>query len=707
MTANSATLPLPWPTAPIVALSADWSWQALSPLDWMFVAALVTLLLALVLGRWRVFAPLFAAGYGAQFWALAHADVLTGQPLVASFALRILRQPVVWRYDSLSWFFAMLTIGAAFVCTLFALAPASNGRAPLFAKADAKADPGADSGTYLGAELGARQTKRLVTRLGASIASRLGPGSGLWHLFHVALALSVLSSLCLFGSGNLLALYVSWEVVVWAFFLLLAVGGGLALGAAVRYAAYSFAGGVALLGALALVFRASGSFDFARVSAALPTLGLGQELLLGLLLLVALGLRLGALPLFAWQPGQVRPPVPVFWHGIAARVGFFALLVLLSRMVGVEWLASMGGLARGGWLDPRLLLCWVALLLVLFGGWRAWRQRCAGAVLSWLALSQTGFVLLALLVGGEFGTASGLLQLFSLGLAEAVLAGLCLVAVPLVSVPFGSQARSSHSGRVETGLRGLALAAALLSGASLVGLPPTLGFVSKWLLYDAILTDPLLGLSRWPLFWLALLGSGLSLLALLRLAAIMRARSGEKCTGRPDAIMAPVLGLSALTLLAGVVPGPAMGWVAAMQRTLGVPVLDWTLGGVAGRIDMLWLTLWQGLLLLPLLAVLWWVWRSASESGERVRAFLWRLLGTVPTGGGLLSEAGRPPMDHAVERAGDQAVDQGRDRRPLIEPLFVALLDRLAGLVVGLSGPRLAPWTLAAVLLSLMLWAFA
>ena len=682
MSASAATLPLPWPTAPIAAVSGDWSWQTLSSLDWMFVAALVTLLLALALGRWRVFAPLFAAGYGAQFWALAHADVLTGQPLVASFALRILRQPLVWRYDSLSWFFAMLTIGAAFVCSLFALATASSGMLSRRAGANA----GAPGDSMAGARSGSNLGSSWIAALGARVRVGLGVDSGLWHLFQVALALSVLSCLCLFGSGNLLALYVSWEVVVWAFFLLLAVGGGLALGAAVRYAAYSFAGGVALLGALALVFRAAKSFEFTQVSAALPTLGMGQELLLGLLLLAALGLRLGALPLFAWQPGQVQPPVPVFWHGIAARVGFFALLLLLSRIVGVEWLTHMGGLAQGGWFDPRLLLCWVALLLVLFGGWRAWRQGSAGAVLSWLALSQTGFVLLALLLGGAFGTASGLLQLFSLGLAEAVLAGLCLVAGPFVSAPFGSD-----SGRAATGRRRLALAAALLAGASLIGLPPTLGFVSKWLLYDAILTEPLLGLSRWPLFGLALIGSLLSLLALLRLAAIMRVQAGQECAGRPDAIMAPVLGLSGLTLLAGVLPGPAMGWVAAMQHALGVPVLDWTLGGVAGRFNMLWLTLWQGLALLPLLAALWWFWRGIS--GKRVRATLWRVLGALPIGDGVERSA-----------AGEAGSSQDRGRRRLLEPLFARLLDGLAGLVAALSGPRLAPWTLVAALASFVFW---
>ncbi|MBK5970098.1 MULTISPECIES: proton-conducting transporter transmembrane domain-containing protein [Thiorhodovibrio] len=648
---TASILNLPWPTAPIAVVIRTWSWQALSPLDLMFLASLVTLLLALALGRWRLFTPLFAVGYGVQFWALAHTDLLTGKPLVASLVLRVLRQPVIWRYDSLSWFFAMLTIGAAFVCSLFALG------------------------------LPGPRRRALVQGTGSPAAAMTGAGPGIWHLFHVALALSVLSSLCLFGSGNLLALYMSWELTVWALFLLLGLGGGLVLSTAIRYAAYSFAGGMFLLGALVLLFRAAGSFDFERVSAFLPALGLVQESLLGVLLLVALGLRLGALPLFAWQAESGRPPVAVFWHGIAARIGFFALLLMLSRMIGVDWLTPMGLAQSGGWLNPRGALCWMALALVLYAGWRAWRQTRADAVLGWLALSQTGFVLLALMVGGVFGTASGLLQLFSLGLAEAVLAGLCLVATPIMTA----------TNRVEVGLRRLALGAALLAGASVVGLPPTLGFVSKWVLYDAIWTAPMLGWGRWPMLLLALIGSLLALLALMRLAAIMRASPVPGCHGRPYGIMAPVLGLSSLTLLAGIVPGPAMGWVAAMQQAIGVPALNWTLGGVDGRFDMLWLTFGQLLVLVPALAVLWWVWRQGRAQGQGASAGFWRVVESSRAGRALIQPKPRDRVDGL--------------RMPKLQPLVAWLMDVLAAVPGLLTSRRIAPWTLSVTLGVLVIWA--
>jgi formate hydrogenlyase subunit 3/multisubunit Na+/H+ antiporter MnhD subunit len=310
------------------------------------------------------------------------------------------------------------------------------------------------------------------------------------------------------------------------------------------------------------------------------------------------------LPLLGWKAGATRLPGPLYWHGAAARIGLFAPLVLLAEIIGIDWLRGVNSPGGLTWLDPRTLLCWVAAILLLSAGWQAWRSRSAGAVLSWLALSQTGFILLALLVGGAFGTASGLLLLFSLGLAEAVLAGLCLVAVPL-----GNASPTGEANHLN--LQRLALGAAVLAAASLIGLPPTLGFVAKWLLYDGLFMEVTLGWNRWLLLLAAVLGSLFSVMALLRLTGIMRAAIRERDPGDlPYGVMAPILGLSALTLLAGVLPGPAMGWVAAMQQALGVESLNWSLSGVREHFDMLWISVGQLLLLIPV--ILWWRARSTD-----------------------------------------------------------------------------------------------
>jgi hypothetical protein len=60
----------------------------------------------------------------------------------------------------------------------------------------------------------------------------------------------------------------------------------------------------------------------------------------------------------------------------------------------------------------------------------------------------------------------------------------------------------------------------------------------------------------------------------------------------PLSMLIPMLGLSAVIFLAGFIPGPALSWVAEVQRLLGLPVVPFTLGGIAdarGGLDMIWL----------------------------------------------------------------------------------------------------------------------
>jgi NADH-quinone oxidoreductase subunit M len=60
----------------------------------------------------------------------------------------------------------------------------------------------------------------------------------------------------------------------------------------------------------------------------------------------------------------------------------------------------------------------------------------------------------------------------------------------------------------------------------------------------------------------------------------------------PLSMLIPMLGLSAIIFLSGFIPGPALAWVAQVQRLLGLPEVPYTLGGIVdprGGLDMIWL----------------------------------------------------------------------------------------------------------------------
>ena len=84
----------------------------MTSLDTLFLVSAATLLVALLAGRHRLAGPVLVLLYLAQFWALINTGTLYGNPVDSSWVITVLDQPMNWRYDALSWLFAMVTIGA-------------------------------------------------------------------------------------------------------------------------------------------------------------------------------------------------------------------------------------------------------------------------------------------------------------------------------------------------------------------------------------------------------------------------------------------------------------------------------------------------------------------------------------------------------------------------------------------------------------------
>ncbi|WP_295882238.1 proton-conducting transporter membrane subunit [uncultured Thiohalocapsa sp.] len=529
------------PALPLPALPALPLPGALTPLDLLFAAAAATLLLALLLGRWRMAGPLMVMGYGVQFWLLLETGTLRGEPMTAAMRFEILGHALGWRYDALSWFFAMITIGAGFVSAWYA--------------------GGGWQGLYRSQGHGPR-------------------------LFHVALAANVLSMLLLVGSGDFLSLFIGWELVSWASFLLMAVAGGIAAQAALRYVTYAFAGAMAVLGALVLIYGVTGSFSYADFAAAVPTITNGQLWVLVALLVGGFGVKLGLIPLHLWQaPAYAETPGPgsAFLGAISARMGLYAIVVVFVALVGIGRLVQME--IPYTFISARELLCWIAALTIIFPTYTALQQHDARYLLAWHGIGQGGYMLLGLLVGTANGSAGGLLHVFNYAITQAAL----LMAVFAVMYRTGT-ADLNKLGGLFTRMP-ITFVVLLIGIISLAGLPPMAGFVSKWLVYRSLIA------AEMPFLFVAsvigTLGTILSVYKLIHNIFLGQLRlEHEQVREAPVSLLAPMLGLSTVIFLAGVFPGPALSWVAEVQRALGLEVISYTLGGVEspqGSIDMVWL----------------------------------------------------------------------------------------------------------------------
>jgi formate hydrogenlyase subunit 3/multisubunit Na+/H+ antiporter MnhD subunit len=215
-----------------------------------------------------------------------------------------------------------------------------------------------------------------------------------------------------------------------------------------------------------------GTVSLALLTGSVLTDPAAPTLLAGGLMLIGLMIKTALFPFHAWLPaahGSAPAPVSALLSALVVKASFYVILRLrLTVYVGwaeeLDWLLAMLG---GG--------------AILYGSWQALRAERLKMLIAYSTVAQLGYLFLVfpLLDQGELALTAGALQILAHALAKAALfaaAGTALLATGRDSV---------------SGLESLAGALPLtwfafgLAGLSLMGLPPSGGFLAKWLLIEA------------------------------------------------------------------------------------------------------------------------------------------------------------------------------------------------------------------------------
>jgi NADH-quinone oxidoreductase subunit M len=513
----------------------------MSSLDLLFLLSGTTLVTALLIGRLRVAGIILVLLYGLQLWALSGIDALFGEPVFSSCRIKILSdQTMSWRYNAVSWFFAMLAIGAALFSAMYA------------------------SGDW--------------------IKKHQAAGCSSWS-FHTALAAGVLSMVLLLGAGDFLALFLGLELVGWSGFLLMAVPGGVAARAALRYLVYAFSGAMAILFAMALIYAQAGSLEYGRVINAMPSMNDKQLWALLLLMGGGFAVKMGLLPFHLWQAqayAEAPAPGAVFLGAVFARMGFYDFIAVFVSMVGIARLTQLEMPYTE--INSQEFLTWLAAFTIILPSYIALKQLDIRYLLTWVGVGQGGFMLLGLIRGDAAGTAGSLSHIFNFGMSQTALLMAAFAIVHRTGRPELSRLEGIAS-RMP-----LTFAVLLIGALSLAGLPPMAGFFSKWLIYSSLLSE---GVSL--LFVATAFGSLGTVLALYRLVkSLLRGRSHglEAAREAPASMLLPMLILAGISMLVGFLPGPLLTWVARVQAHLDFPLVSPNPGGIAvldGGSNTLWL----------------------------------------------------------------------------------------------------------------------
>ncbi|QYZ68004.1 MAG: NADH dehydrogenase subunit [Gammaproteobacteria bacterium (ex Lamellibrachia satsuma)] len=496
----------------------------------------------LVLGRFSYAGKVATVFYGGQLLFLAKMADRIADGAIVTFSLQVelFGLQMSWRFDALSWFFAVITLGAGLL-----------------------------SSWYASGKWGERFRRR---------------GGNLW-LLHVALAANVFSMLILLGSGDLLALFIGWELVSWASFLLMTVAGGRAIQAAMRYITYAMSGAMAILAGIVLLWSHAGGLQYAQIIDVMPQLSQAQVWLLVALFGSGFAVKMGLLPLHLWQAAayaETPGPGAAFFGAISARMGLYAIILVLVQLIGLARLSELT--IPFTFLDMRDLWAWIAVLTIILPTYTALRQTDARYLLAWHGIGQGGYMLLGVVLGDALGSAGGLLHVFNYATNQAVL----FFAVFAVMFRTGTADLNKLGGLITR--MPISFFAMLVGIIGLAGLPPMNGFVSKWFVYRSLMIEgePLLFLGA----IIGTLGTILSVYKLIHNTFLGQLRVEHvEVREAPWSMVAPMIILMLLIFATGVAPGLVLDWVALVQSAVGLPVVENTLGGVelaSGSLDMLW-----------------------------------------------------------------------------------------------------------------------
>jgi NADH-quinone oxidoreductase subunit N len=297
--------------------------------------------------------------------------------------------------------------------------------------------------------------------------------------------------------------------------------------AALKYMIYgSVASGVMLFG-LSYLYGLTGTLTISqgvRSLMVLESTGVRLSgLLVILLILAGLGFKIAMVPFHFWCPDvyQGSPtPVTAFLSVVSKAAGFGALLRIL-----LPFFTMPPSIAGAGARDLSVLFGVLSLVTMTFGNLVAIRQKDVKRLLAYSSIAHAGYMLMALTVHSQAALESVYFYLFVYLFMNL---GAFWVVIVLINRLGGAEIERFRGAAAKAPFLFAALFVFLIS---LTGIPPTAGFVGKFMLFKVVIGAGLDhmqngGMTPGAVFYFALalvgvLNSAISLFYYMRIARTM------------------------------------------------------------------------------------------------------------------------------------------------------------------------------------------
>lgn len=273
-------------------------------------------------------------------------------------------------------------------------------------------------------------------------------------------------------AGDLFNLFVFLEIYSIASYALIALGGAKAALASFRYLLLATIGSSFYLLGVGFLYFLTGNLGMAVTADALPALVDSNTLAAGAVLItVGLAIKMAAFPFHVWLPGahsSAPPAVAALLAGVQVKVAAYALVRFVFDVLPPGYVTDR--------LDLLTLLTWFSAAGIVVGSVMAVRQHDLKKMLAHSTVAQIGYIGIGIGIGTRTALVGALLHV----LAHAMMKGALFFAAGNIIDRAGTKEVPRFGG---LGAKmPLTMAGFTIAAVSMVGLPPTAGFFSKYYL---------------------------------------------------------------------------------------------------------------------------------------------------------------------------------------------------------------------------------
>jgi multicomponent Na+:H+ antiporter subunit D len=352
-------------------------------------------------------------------------------------------------------------------------------------------------------------------------------------LFYILYLLSLTGMLGIVTTGDAFNVFVFLEISSLSAYSLIALGRDRrALWASFQYLIMGTIGATFILIGIGLMYQMTGTLNMADLATRLPEVAETRTVTTAyVFFIVGVCLKLALFPLHLWLPNAyAHAPsiVTAFFAATSTKVAAYLLIRFTFSIFGVSFSFTT--------LPMEMVFLTLGLLGIFVASTVAIYQDNIKHVFAYSSVAQIGYMIVGFSMSTNAGLSAMLLHVFN----HALMKGALFLALGAVMLRVGSTQLKDFQGLGRQ--MPLTMAAIVVGGLSLIGVPLTVGFVSKWYLVVAALEK-----GWWPVAGLVLLASLLAVVYVWRIvetayfkAPLAPIAGKERVKEAPMAFLLPV-----------------------------------------------------------------------------------------------------------------------------------------------------------------------